>query len=199
MARKKGTKVVDKWKSKKWYSVMAPDELEGKKLADVIATDPEQLINRVVKVPLSDISGKMDKHSLYTTVKLRIKSVSGDTAKAELIGHTMSFAYIKSLARRRRSVIHEIIDSETKDNRKVRIKAVLVTRDKVSAIVKKNLRKALHEQLIKSVKGKKYYELASSVFSRGFSEECFKATNPINPVEAIEIRRMELAEEFKNV
>ena len=199
MARKRGKKVVDKWKLKKWYDVIAPKELEGKKLAEVISSDEKNLINRIVNIPLSNITGKHDRHNLYTTVRLRIKGVNGKQALTEVIGHYMSFAYLKSLARRRRSVIHEVVDVQTKDGRKVRLKALLVTKDKVSAIVKKNLRKALREQLIASASKRNYYDLVKAIFDRKLSEEAFKATNPINPVGVIEIKKSELEEGFKHV
>lgn len=195
--RKGRRKVVDKWKLKKWYDVLAPKELEYKKVAEVISSEPEKLINRIVNVPLSDITGKMDRHNLYTTVRFRIKEVDGSKAITEVVGHYMSFAFIKSLARRRRSVIHEVVDVETKDGKKVRLKVLLVTKAKVSSVVKKNLRRALKEQIIESAKKRNYYELVNAIFSRKFKEELYNATNPINPVESIEVKKSELHEELK--
>ncbi len=198
MARRR-KKVIDKWKLKKWYSVIAPKEFDGKQLAEIIASEPSKLINRVVNVPLSDISGKMSRYNLYTNVKLRVKDVSGSEARADIIGHYMSFAYIKSLARRRRSVIHEVVDVKTKDGREIRLKLILVTKDKVSAIVKKNLRKALREQTIESSKKRNYYDLLKAIFDRKINEEIYKATNIINPVESIEVKKSELKEDFEHV
>lgn len=199
MARKRSGKVIDKWKSKKWSEVLAPQELEGKKVAEIVCTELNNLVNRVVSLPLSDLNGKMDRYSIYTTVNLRIKEINGDTSRSEVIGHFMSPAYLKSLARRRRSIIHEVVDVTTKDGRKVRVKSLLVTKDKVSAVVKKNLRMALRAQLIESVKNRNYYDLVKAIFDRKISEEAYKNTNPINPVEAVEVNKMELYEEFKDV
>ncbi len=200
MARKKGRrKVVDKWKLKKWYSVVAPQEFEGKELAQIVSSNPANLVNRIVRVPLSDMTGKMNRYNLYTNVKLRVKEVAGNNAKSEIVGHYMSFAYLKSLARRRRSVIHEVIDVQTKDGKEVRLKLLLVTKDKVSAIVKKNLRKVLREQAEKSAKKRNYYELLKAIFDRKLSEELYKATNVINPIENAEVKKSELKEEFEHV
>lgn len=200
MAKKRSRrKVVDKWKLKKWYNVLAPQELEGKELAQVISSDPSNLVNRVVRVPLSDITGKVDRYNLYTNVKLRITEVHTPNANSQVIGHYMSSAYIKSLARRRRSVIHEVVDVSTKDGKQVRLKLLLVTKDKVSSIVKRNLRKALREQVEKSSSKRTYYELLKAIFERKITEEVFKATNIINPVESIEVKKSELKEGFEHV
>ncbi len=195
---KKRRKVVDKWKLKKWYSVLAPEAFERKELAQIISSNPSNLINRVVNIPLSDLTGKMNRYALYTNVRLRVVDVKGEKAYSEMIGHYMSFAYLKSLARRRRSVIHEVVDVTTKDGRQVRLKLLLVTKAKVSAVVKKNLRKALVEQVIKSASSRNYYDLLKAIFDRRVANEIFKATNIINPVESIEVKKSELKEVFNN-
>jgi small subunit ribosomal protein S3Ae len=55
MASKKKTKVMDKWKQKKWFSVVTPIMFDSKPLCELVATEDKHLVNRVVRTSLSDI------------------------------------------------------------------------------------------------------------------------------------------------
>ena len=54
MARRK-TKVKDKWREKRWVSVVAPDSFNNVPIAYVPITDDETAKGRVVEVTLFDI------------------------------------------------------------------------------------------------------------------------------------------------
>ena len=47
----------DKWKSKSWYGVMAPDMFDRQKVAETVCDEPEKLIGRVAEVTVQDITG----------------------------------------------------------------------------------------------------------------------------------------------
>jgi len=127
MAGKK-SKVVDKWKSKKWYTVVAPPLFEGKEIAEVVASDDKYLINRVVRKSLMELgANRSSQMAMFTNLSFRLSDVNGVTANTKLIGHDISSSYIKTFARRGKSLIHQIVDGKTKDNEDIRLKVIAVT------------------------------------------------------------------------
>ncbi|VVB73845.1 30S ribosomal protein S3Ae [uncultured archaeon] len=77
-------KVIDTWKTKQWYQVVAPQLFDTKPVGEVIASEPNQLLNRVIKVGLDELTG--DFTQTYTSVRFRIIDVKGKNATTKLIG-----------------------------------------------------------------------------------------------------------------
>jgi small subunit ribosomal protein S3Ae len=197
MAEKKPKgKVVDKWKSKEWYEVLAPAAFENKKVGEVVSSDPENLVNRIVPIALVEITGRMRPESMYAKALFRITGVKDKRAETEIIGMKVASSYLRALARRRKSVLHDVIDITTKDGKKVRIKTMLVTREKVSTVVKKNVRRELVAKLVATATEKAYYDLVKSIVDDTFLNEIAKSVNKINPVDSLVIKKLELHETF---
>ena len=198
--RKKGSKRVEKAKQKKTYRIVAPQMFESKVIGETIATKPENVLLRVVPVALSDLQeGKVDPSTLYTTVKLRVVSVGEDTVNTDFAGHTTAFSYLRSLARRRRSVLHDVIDVTTKDGKRLRLKTMLVTFRKVSSVVRRNLRHALVEEVTKKAAKMNYADLIKDVLYGKFSKDVAKEVNKITPVTHLLVKKSEVEENLKEV
>jgi small subunit ribosomal protein S3Ae len=196
---KSGKKVVDKWKTKQWYNVVAPEIFEGKVVSEIVASDPATLINRVVPVNLMDITGKMSQQNIYTTVKFRITEVKGNNAYTRVIGHELAPSYIRTLARKGRSVIHHVIPVDTKDGKKVKVKIIAITFSKVSSTTKKNLRNALVKAVLDNGKAMSYDELMKEIIYGNFANKLFSIANAINAMRRVEVRKTELEETFQAV
>ncbi len=200
MARKRKAKArrqVDKWKLKKWFDVIPIDDVFPKEaIAQVVATEPEKLPGRIVRVPLNMLNGKATPLAFYTTVKFRIKEAKEKEAHAYVNGHEVAMSYLRSLARRRRTVMHDVIKVKTKDGKEVAVKTMVVTRAKVSNVVKKNLRKTLWEKVKAFGEKRDYAQLMKEILDEGLSREIYAALNPINPIEHVVVKKTELMEEL---
>jgi small subunit ribosomal protein S3Ae len=197
MAEKKPKgKVVDKWKSKEWYEVLAPAAFENKKVGEVVSSDPDNLVNRIVPIALVEITGRMKPESMYAKILFRITGVKDKRAETEIIGMTLASSYLRALARRRKSVLHDVVDITSKDGRKVRIKTMLVTREKVSTVMKKNVRRELVTKLVAAATERTYYDLIKGIVDDTFLDEIAKSVNKINPVDSLVIKKLELHEIF---
>jgi len=198
MARKRKAKArrqVDKWKLKQWFDVIPMDGVFPKEaIAQVVATEPEKLVGRIVRVPLNMLNGKATPLAFYTTVKFRIKEAKEKEAHAHLNGHEVAMSYLRSLARRRRTVLHDVIKVSTKDGREVAVKTMVVTKAKVSNVVKRNLRKALWEKVKEYGSKRDYAQLMRDVLEEGLSREIYAALNPINPIEHVVVKKTEVVE-----
>lgn len=204
MAKKKpqvksSKKVVDKWKTKQWYNVVAPEVFEGRVVTEIVASEPDNLINRIIPVNLIDITGKMSQQNIYTTVKFRVREVKGNNAYTDIIGHELAPGYLRTLARKKMSVIHHVIPLETKDGKKMKIKIVGVTFSKVSANTKKNLRNALVKAVLENGRPMSYNELIREIVYGNFASKLFSVANAINAMRRVEVRKTELEETFRAV
>jgi len=194
---KKSRKTAEKKKAKDWYTVLAPQAFDSKELGEVITADEAKLINRIIPVSLMDITGKMSQANIYTTLNFRIKEIKGKTAYTELIGHKLSPGYVRTLVRRRRTVLHTVRDLPTTDDRTVRVKLISVTRERISETMKKNLREVIEKELSEAAGKYGYYELMHEIINGRLSSKVFLRLRQITPMSKVEFGKTELKEIFE--
>lgn len=197
MAGKK-VKVIDKWKAKKWYSVKAPQLFETKEICEVVAVDEAKLLNRVVKASLMElgISGA-SQMAAYTSLRFRIKEVHGNDANTALLGHEISNSFIRTFARRGRSLIHQVVDEKTKDNDNIRLKIIAVTGARVSENTKRNLRNIIVDECKKTIIEKNFDEVIQDAIYGRISSRVYNRLKQITKMKRVEVRKSERGELFK--
>ena len=89
----------DKWRSKKWYTVVAPEYFGSVEIGSVPADEPEKLTGRIVESTLYDIID--DFAYQYLKMYFQIVDIEGKRAKTVFRGHEYSRDYLRSLVRRR--------------------------------------------------------------------------------------------------
>lgn len=196
MAVKK-TKVTDKWKLKRWFTVLAPRIFDGREICEVITADEKSLQNRIVKVNLSELIGSSSQTAMFTTLNFRITDVEGSNARTKLIGYEITPSYIRTFARRGKDLIHIVVDGKTKDGMGVRVKVVTVTGAKASRNTRRNLRAAITDEIGKSIAGCGYDELMQDMIYGRLTSRLFNRLKQITAIKRIEIRKAELEEIFR--
>ncbi len=185
---------ADKWKTKSWYTVNAPEMFEGKEIAQVLANEEKNLMNRIVKVGLDELTGDLS-HS-YTQLIFRIVGVQGKSAKTKLIGHELAKGYLKTLVRRRRSAIDEIIDINTRDGVGVRMKINVYTARKVSEEIRRILRNEVEREAREKATNMDFQTLEQEVVFKKFAARIYNKIKKITPVKRVEVRKTEVNEAF---
>ncbi|NYZ78941.1 30S ribosomal protein S3ae [Candidatus Micrarchaeota archaeon] len=187
-------KIVDTWKAKTWYTVLAPQMFENREVGQIPATEDAHLMNRIVKVSLAELTGDISQS--YVNLHLRIHEVKGKTAYTKFIGHEMSAGYLRTLVRRRRSLVNEVVDVESKDGVKLRMKISIFTARRVSSPVKTALRNATRDEVAARVKEMEFPQLAQEIIFGKFSAILFNRLKKLCPVKRIEVRKTEISEKF---
>lgn len=125
MARRK-TRVKDKWREKKWVTVIAPDSFNNVPVAYVPVTDDQNAVGRVIEVTLFDIL-KGDPSQHQYKIFFQISKVDED--KAHTIFKKFEYAkeFLRSLVRRGSSKVNFVIDAKTKDGYIFRLKVIALT------------------------------------------------------------------------
>ena len=180
----------DKWKSKVWYEIVAPPEFGEVVVGETPASDPNLVVGRRVEVFANDLTGNI--RQSHMKLLLEVNNVAGKTAKTHVIGYEIARSYLRSIVRRRRRKIELIQDFETKDGKKVRIKAVAITVRKCHTSQARDIRKAMKEVLENRVKELTYEELLKNVLDYKLQNEMREKAKKIYPIANMEIRKIEL-------
>ena len=149
MARRK-TRVKDKWREKKWVTVIAPDSFNSVPVAYVPITDEANAVGRVVDVTLFDIL-KGDPSQHQYKIFFQISKVDGD--KAHTIFKKFEYAkeFLRSLVRRGSSKVNFIIDTKTKDGYIFRLKIIALTHRQLNTSRKHALRLIAKDVIEKTI------------------------------------------------
>jgi small subunit ribosomal protein S3Ae len=187
-------KVVDTWKTKQWYQIYAPELFGNKVVGEVIASEDRQLLNRVINVNLSELTG--DYSQIYTHVKLRIVDVKGKNAYTRFIGHELPASFIKTFIRRRRTIVDDVIDIKTADNKTLRIKTIVFTSGKIARDTEAAIRTALRKELAAATSKLTLDGILTEMFFKKFAVKFIEPLKKFAPIKRVEFRKTEVKETF---
>lgn len=137
-------KTVDKWKRKKWYTLVAPKSFSSVEIGETPAEKDEVVMGRVIFVNANDVS-KQGKKS-HIVLKFKVNEVKGNKAHTELVGHMVKPSYVRRLVRRRSSKMETSQLLATKDGKKIKVKVFAITAKKVAKKKESAIRKAMEEE-----------------------------------------------------
>ena len=186
--------VRDKWRLKKWYTVIAPPVFGNVPLGLTPADDPLKLIGRVMEATLYDITG--DFAHVHIKLYFQIIKVEGDTAYTRFKGHELLRDYIRSLTRRKSSKITGIFNVWTKDGYGLRVTAMVFTRYRCRTSQKKLIRKRMMEVIERRAKESTFDEfIQAMVFSDregSLAQEIEEVARKIYAIRKVEIAKSKL-------
>ena len=150
MARKRGGKVKDKWREKKWVTVIAPESFNNAPLAYIPITDEKKAIGRVIEVTLFDIL-KGDPSQYQYKIYFQITKIEGDKAYSIFKRYEYAKEFLRSLIRRGSSKVTYVLNVKTKDNYLFRLKVIALTHKKLNTSRKHALRLIAKDVMNKTI------------------------------------------------
>ena len=176
----------------------APVIFDSKELCEVVAGDDKNLQNRIVRKSLLELGiGGASQIAMFTTLNFRINEVKGNDAHTKLIGHEITASFIKTFARRGKSLIHQVVEDKTKDNEKLCLKLIAVTGARVSQNTKRNLRKILVDDSRKAITDGNLEDVMQDVLYGRLASKLFNRLKQITKMRRVEVRKSQLTEIFK--
>ena len=149
MARRK-TRVKDKWREKRWITILAPDSFNNVPVAYVPITNDENAVGRVIDVTLFDIL-KGDQSQHQYKIFFQIDKVQGDRATTIFKKYEYAKEFLRSMVRRGSSKINLIIDAKTKDGYIFRLKVLILTHRQLNTSRQNALRLIAQDVIQKTV------------------------------------------------
>ena len=190
-ARAAARKQRDKWKSKRWYTIRAPRHPWAfKVIGETIAEDEAMLIGRNYEILQNELDGDFSK--MHVKVQFRITSVVGGDALTEYIGHEMLKDHIRRQVRRDRGKVDDTVDIVTEDGFYVRIKPLLISRNRIKGSQKQEMRTLAREVILKTGATTTWIDLQKSSLDGTLEAKIREAVSKIQPVRGVMIRRTQL-------
>jgi small subunit ribosomal protein S3Ae len=189
---KRAGKVKDKWREKKWVTVLASPGFDRAPIAYVPITSNEIAIGRVIETTLFDISKQDPQQNMLIKLHFQITSIDGNTATTVLKGHEYSREYLRSLVRRGASMVNFIRDYKTKDNALVRVYVVAFTIGRINSSRKHEIRLATDKVLQEKTASMFYEQFAQEAVKQNLARELYDNSKDIAKIRHLGVRKIKL-------
>jgi small subunit ribosomal protein S3Ae len=183
-------RVRDKWRAKKWYTIVSPSYFGGIELGTAPSDEPDKLLGRVIEVSLYDITE--DFSHQYVKMFFQVISVEGKKAETIFKGHEYSRDYLRSLVRRRTTLIERVVSVSTKKGYKLRLTICAFT------LTRKNTSQGrLIRDIMKRIVEKKSDELTFDQFVQEtvlgkIASDIYNEAKKVAPLRHMGIRKSKL-------
>ena len=164
------------------------------------------IINRQTQLyafDIKELEGRDIKYDLTRLLKgknilLRLKVViNGDNATSIPVEIEIMSSFLRRVVRKGSDYVEDSFSAESK-NSVLRIKPLIVTRNKVSRQIRKVLREKIKEELIKYVKSKNSEEIFEEILRNKFQRELSLKLKKIYPLSFCDIRILKVEKFLKN-
>ena len=130
---KRAGKVKDKWREKKWVTVIASPGFGKVPVAYIPITSDSNAVGKIIETTLFDIVKQDPQQNMLIKIHFQVTGVEGNIASTVLKGQEYSREYLRSLIRRGASMVNFIRDYKTKDNATVRVYVVAFTIGRINS------------------------------------------------------------------
>jgi len=188
---RKTRKIKDKWKEKRWVTVLAPDSFNNVPVAYVPITNDKTAIGRVIEVTLFDIL-KGDPSQHQYKLFFQINKVTEEKATTIFKRYEYAKEFLRSLIRRGSSRINFIIDTKTKDGYVFRIKVLTLSHRELNTSRKHALRLEAKKQIEKIVPQMTIDEFVQAACYGRINGDIMAATKKIIRVRHVGLEKVKL-------
>jgi len=174
-------KTVDKWKKKKWFSIVASKIFDRKPLGETPGEKPKNIMGRTFKSTLDIVTGQRAKRDYM--VSFKINDIQGQTASTVISEFSVNKGTLGRTIRRRNSKVG-IVKRVPVVGGEAMTTVLVITERKAPNEQKTAIRKIIEEQLA-TLNGKDFELLVQELLLGNFSNELFKRASKIYPVKKV--------------
>jgi len=186
----KTKRVKDKWRSKTWYTAIAPPYFGNVDLGAIPSGEPEKIVGRVIDSTLYDITN--DFAHQYLKIYFQITDIDGKTAKTIFKGHEYSRDYLRSLIRRRTTKVDNILDVTTKDGYKVRIAICAFTLSRIRTSQEKGIRTIMERIAKEKASNLTFDQFVQETVLGKIASDIYNEAKKVAPLRHVGIRKSKL-------
>ncbi|MDD5417803.1 MAG: hypothetical protein PHW96_02845 [Candidatus Nanoarchaeia archaeon] len=145
-------------KKKNWYTILSPKEYGETEVGKTLSKDDKSIINRIVEVTADELVKKGSKDQ-KVKVKLRVESIKETKAHTHVQELKLSDSYLSRLVKKKSGKIDAVMTLRTQDDKKIKLKVLLLTKSKLPRTKKALIKKMLEENSSNVVSDYKYAQL----------------------------------------
>ena len=188
---RKTRKIKDKWKEKRWVTVLAPDSFNNIPVAYVPITSDKTAVGRVIEVTLFDIL-KGDPSQHQYKLFFQINKVTEEKATTVFKRYEYAKEFLRSLIRRGSSRINFVIDTKTNDGYVFRIKILTLSHRELNTSRKRALRLEAKKQIERIVPQMTIDEFVQAACYGKINSDIMAATKKIIRVRHVGLEKVRL-------
>jgi small subunit ribosomal protein S3Ae len=189
---KRAGKVKDKWREKRWVTVLSSPGFQRAPVAYIPITSDEIATGKVIETTLFDLTRDDPQQNMLIKLHFQITGIEGTTATTVLKGEEYSREYLRSLVRRGASMVNFIRDFKTKDNAIVRVYVVAFTIGRINSSRKHEIRLAANRVVTERAANLYYEQFAQEAVKQTIARELYENTKGIAKIRHIGIRKIKL-------
>jgi small subunit ribosomal protein S3Ae len=193
MARRQTRKKAEGWKAKKWYDVVTPEIFGKMSIGSTPADDPTKLVDRVMDTTLGELTNDLGKQNVK--MHFKVNEVSGESAHTRFTGHELTRDYLRSLVKRRTSLVESNITVTTKDGFKVHLKPMSLTIKRAGSSQIKAIRDIMNGTLRERANDLDYEQFIHEVVLGKLASDIYKKSKIIYPLRRVEISKTKILAE----
>jgi len=189
---RKKDKDIQKWKKKKWYPLMAPGIFNNQMLGETSTFEPAKVLGKAITVNLMNLTGEAKNQNV--NLRLKVRDVKEGQGHTEVVGYTLSPAFIKRVVRRRHSRVDSTFTISTKDKKKLIVKPMIITRNKANRSEVTSLRAGAKDALSEIAADNNYDDFVKGMVNYRMQLDMRKRLSKLYPLKTFEIKKMNLVE-----
>lgn len=193
MAKARKTKV--KTIKKAWVQLIAPEIFNKQVIGETLLADSKTAEGKTVPCNLMNLTRDMRNQNY--TVKFKVTQVNGQKAETDFIGYDMNSSSLKKMVRRKKSKIVQSSTFKTADDKLIRLKTIMITRNEVSNSVATALRKSNNDTLAREIGKITFDKLSGEVSFHKLQNMLKKSFEKIYPLRMYEVYSLGLEKKKK--
>lgn len=164
-------------KPKDTYQIYSPPYFGGRWLGSTIASDPKQLLGRVVRTSLYAITDDFSKQ--YLLLKFKVINLKDSLCETIFYGHEYGREYLRSLVKRGTNKIEYIFDVTTKDGFVLRVYPTVFTTSHISTSKKRAIRALMRKVVEQAASNLTHDQLAQEMVLGKTSSDIYNEVKKI--------------------
>lgn len=189
------SRVRDKWREKRWYTMVAPSAFGNVEIGGTPAANPKYLVGRKVETTLYAISG--DFNQIHVKLYFQVNEVKGEKAYTHFAGHDFTRDYLRSLVRRGSSRIDGIFNVTTKDGYMIRIYAIAFPVRRAKTTQQSAIREIMEKVINRRAKRLNFDAFIQECVLGKMGSDIYNKAKAIFPLRKSEIRKSKLLAQSK--
>ncbi len=193
MARRQIRKKAEGWKAKKWYDVTTPEIFGKTSIGSTPADDTSKLVGRVMDTTLGELTNDLGKQNVK--MHFKITDVTDASANTKFIGHELTRDYLRSLVKRRTSLVESNIAVTTKDGYKIHLKPMSFTIKRASSSQINTIRDLMNSIVREHSREMTFEPFIHEVVLGKLASEIYKQAKIVYPLRRVEIGKTKILAE----
>lgn len=180
MNQKTAVQQEAKKRKKKWVTILASKEFNNQEIGETYVEDEAQTIGRVVEVNLMMLTKDPKKQNF--NVFFKINEAKNNQAFTKLFKYHIQVAQLKKITKKSKNKVDDSFTYTTKDNQKITIKPILITKALTYKTSLKLLRKVTRDFLTQYTKNGTAQQVMKEVISNNLQKDIKSNAKKVTPV-----------------